>query len=53
MVKVISYAELFQKIEYKMISDLVNEMIEIDEFRRISRGLNAIGTYLDHKERLI
>lgn len=45
------YSMLFDPIQRKLLLDLSVEKIDIDEFRRISRGLDAISNYLDFKDK--
>lgn len=45
-----TYTELIDQVNRKMLLDLETKKIDIDEFRRISRGLSDIAAYLDHKK---
>jgi hypothetical protein len=45
-----TYTHLADVFTRKMQVDLSKNNMDIDEFRRISRGLDAIATYLDNRE---
>jgi hypothetical protein len=45
-----SYTKLYEVFNRKMLEDLNHDDIDsVDEYRRISRGIFAIATYLDQR----
>jgi hypothetical protein len=46
-----SYDSINDRVQYKLMQDLKDEKLNINEYREISRGLSTIFNYLENKEK--